>query len=139
MRLIAPTTALLLASLLAPSAATADCNHPAAITVAHGAVESTVEADAPATTIDCYQLTAKSGQSIAVTIAGAKDDTVFAVFAPGWRATCDAADDCDINGEQLSADEAKTWSDTAPATGAYLIVIDNSRSDSSYQLNVELH
>ena len=136
MRLIAPATALLVASC---SIAMADCNHPTAISVARGASESTVEADAPATTIDCYQLAAKAGQEITVTVAGAKDDAVFAVFAPGWRATCDAADDCDINGDQMSADEAKTWSDTAPATGAYLIVIDNSRSDSSYQLNVELH
>ena len=44
----------------------------------------------------------------------------------------------DIDGEALSEDDTKSWADTLPASGAYLIVIDNSRSDSDYRLNVVL-
>jgi hypothetical protein len=134
MRLIMSATALLLVS----SGAMADCNHPTPISAAPGAPESTVESDALPATIDCYQVTAQAGQQLSVTIAGSKNDAAFAVFAPGWTASCNAADDCDINGDQLSADAATNWSDAAPASGAYLIVIDNSLSDADYRLNVTL-
>ena len=52
-----------------------------------GDPESTVESDALLATIDCYQLTAQAGQQISVAIAGTKNDAVFAVFAPGWKAS----------------------------------------------------
>jgi hypothetical protein len=116
----------------------ADCNAPASIDVAAGAAESTVAADTPTTTLDCYQLTARAGEQLSITLGGAKNDAVFTLLAPGWRAHCDAVDDCDIDGEALSEDEAKSWADTLPTSGAYLIVIDNSRSDSDYRLNVVL-
>jgi hypothetical protein len=116
----------------------ADCNAPAPIDVAAGAAESTVAADTPTTTLDCYQLTARAGEQLSITLDGGKNDAVFTLLAPGWRAHCDAVDDCDIDGEALSEDETKSWADTLPASGAYLIVIDNSRSDSDYRLNVVL-
>jgi hypothetical protein len=125
------------ALLLASPSAMADCKHPAAIGLEPGAHDSTVEADAPSTTIDCYQFAAKVGQQVVIEISGGKGDAVFAVYGPGWEASCDTADDCDISGDLLGDEQTTEWSDTASVTGAYLIVVDNSRSDSDYRLNVE--
>ena len=133
MRLIVSAAALVVAS----SAALADCNHPTAIRLAAGASESTIEENAPGSTVDCYQFAATAGQQVSIELSGAKGDAVFAVFAPGWQASCDAAEDCDIVGDQLTEDQTTSWSDTVSATGAYLIVIDNSRGDGDYRLNVE--
>jgi hypothetical protein len=133
MRFIVSAAAL----FMVPSAALADCNHPAMISAAPGTSESTVDNDSPSSTIDCYQFIANAGQQVSVDVVGVKGDAVFAIFAPGWRATCDALDDCDVTGEQLSEDQATSWSDKVETTGAYLIVVDNSRSDLEYRLNVE--
>lgn len=124
--------------LLSGGSALADCNHPAQIAVTPGATESTAETDTPAATLDCYQVAAQAGQQLAVSLAGPKSDAVFAVYAPGWAASCNPEDDCDIAGDQLTADETRSWSGTVPVTGTYLIVIDNSRSDADYRLNVVL-
>jgi hypothetical protein len=118
--------------------ALADCNSPTPISVAAGAAESTVAADTPTTTLDCYQVTAQAGEQLSITLDGAKNDAVFTLLAPGWQAHCDTADDCDIDGDALSEDDAKSWTDTVPSSGAYLIVIDNSHSDADYRLNVVL-
>jgi hypothetical protein len=132
MRLIAPATALLLAS----SAAMADCNHPTRVGDAPG--EFTAESEATPATIDCYQVTAQAGQQLSVSLAGSNHDASFAVFAPGWQASCNAVDDCDITGDQLSPDAATDWTDKVSDAGAYLIVIDNAASDADYHLNVTL-
>jgi len=115
----------------------ADCKHPGSIGLAPGTRESTVESDAQSATIDCYQFAAQAGQQVVIEISGAKRDAVFAVFGPGWEASCDAAEDCDVTGDLLGDEQTTKWSDTISVTGAYLIVIDNSRSDSDYRLNVE--
>jgi hypothetical protein len=39
----------------------------------------------------------------------------------------------------LSEDDTKAWSDTVDAAGVYLIVVDNSKSGSDYELTVEMH
>jgi hypothetical protein len=130
---LAVIATLLLSVLLASPDARADCNHPPVINP-----NAPVETDAPTTTIDCYQVALPAGQRVSVAIAGAKNDAVFAVFAPGWTASCNAAEDCDVNGDQLSDDNVTRWLDTAPAAGAYLIVVDNSKSDADYRLTVEL-
>jgi hypothetical protein len=131
-------TVLAAALLLASSSAMADCNHPTVIKVADGGGESTIEENAPSATVDCYQFTGAVGQRVAVELTGGSRDAVFAVFAPGWQATCDATEDCDIVGDQLSDDAATSWLETLWVAGNYLIVIDNSRSDADYRLNVEL-
>jgi hypothetical protein len=123
---------------LCAGTAFADCNAPATINVTGSAAESTVAADAPTTTLDCYKFSANAGEQVSIALDGVKNDAVFTLLAPGWRAHCDAVDDCDIDGEALSEDDTKSWADTLPASGAYLIVIDNSRSDSDYRLNVVL-
>jgi hypothetical protein len=124
--------------LVSGGTALADCNRPAPISVTPTASESTVETDAPTTTLDCYQVSGQAGQHLSVSISGDKSDATLAVFAPGWKASCNAAEDCDIDGDELTGEAAKSWSDLLPVTGAYLIVIDNSRSDSDYRLNVVL-
>jgi hypothetical protein len=127
------------ALLLASSSAMADCNHPTVIKIADGGSESTIEENAPSATVDCYQFAGTVGQRVSIDLSGAKGDAMFAVFAPGWQALCDTAEDCDIVGDQLSDDQTTSWSETLWASGLYLIVIDNSRSDTDYRLNVEFH
>ena len=39
----------------------------------------------------------------------------------------------------MSEDNQTSWDDELDATGVYLIVIDNSKSDAEYRLTVELH
>ena len=135
MRLTVSTAALLLAS----ASAMADCNHPTVIKAADASGESAIEEDAPSATVDCYQFAGTAGQRVSIDLAGSKGDAVFAVFAPGWQAMCDMAEDCDIVGDQLTDDQATSWAETLAVAGSYLIVIDNSRSDSDYRLNVEIH
>jgi len=132
---IALAAVLLLAS---GGAALADCNRPTPINVTPTASESTVETDTPTTTLDCYQVAGQAGQHLSVAIAGAKSDATLSVYAPGWKASCNAVGDCDIDGDELTPDAARSWSDVLPVAGAYLIVVDNSRSDSDYRLNVVL-
>ena len=134
MRFLLSALALLLGS--AGGAMAADCGRPTTIQIDPGASSTTVASGPPSEMIDCYQVTAAAGQRLSVAIAGDENDAVFAVFAPGWQATCTALGDCDVNGDQLSDDEATTWSDSAPTAGAYLIVVDNSRSDAEYKLTV---
>jgi hypothetical protein len=128
MRLFLSAAALLLAS----SAAMADCGHPEMIQ----AVTDDVSATVPSGTVYCYQVAAVAGQQVTLAVASDANDVVFAVFAPGWQVNCSAAGDCDVTGDQLSDDEVTTWSEIAANNGNYLIVIDNSRSDADYRLNV---
>ncbi|HVH78363.1 MAG TPA: hypothetical protein VM782_03150 [Stellaceae bacterium] len=119
--------------LLSASAAFADCAHPETISA------SDLSATAASGAIYCYQVTAQAGQQINLSVTSANGDVVFAVFAPGWQVACTGEGDCDVEGEQLSEDEAKSWSDTAPSNGSYLIVIDNLRSDADYELAIDIH
>ncbi|HEX5453622.1 MAG TPA: hypothetical protein VFX06_07505 [Stellaceae bacterium] len=127
--------ALSVAALMAaaPAGALADCNHPEALRPG----DSTAASGAGGA-VECYQVALQAGEPVSIAIDSPRNDVVFAVFAPGWRTSCDAAGDCDVAGDQLGDDAVTRWADTAPATGSYLIVIDTSRSDADYRLSVEL-
>ena len=118
--------------LLSASAALADCAHPETIS------GTDISGTAASGVIYCYQMTAQAGQQMSLSVTSANGDVVFAVFAPGWQVACSTDGDCDVEGEQLSEDEATSWSDTAPRSGSYLIVIDNLRSDADYELTVDI-
>jgi hypothetical protein len=92
----------------------------------------------PLSTVDCYQVTARGNQVLSVTVDNADDDAVFALYAPGWTANCDGTGTCQLTGDLLSEDDTKAWSDTVETAGAYLIVVDNSKGGSDYELTVEL-
>lgn len=125
--------------LLSGMAAMADCNHPKPIEFSAGASAVTLDSGPPTATIDCYQVTGRSGQELTVAVEGAQHDAKLALYAPGWQANCNSSGDCDISGDLISDDGETDWADQLPGNGAYLIVVDNSKSDAEYRLSVELH
>lgn len=134
MRIWAVAAALVLVS---GAARAADCNAPAPIVFTPGSPSVTI-ANPGTDTIDCYQVTARTNQALTVAVDNEADDAVFALYAPGWSATCDAAGECHLVGDLLSEEDTKNWSDTVETAGSYLIVVDNSKSGADYELTVEL-
>jgi hypothetical protein len=123
--------------LVSGAASAADCGNPAPIVFDPGSASVTIAAP-PSSTVDCYQVTARGNQHMTITVDNEADDAVLALYAPGWAVKCGATGACDLTGDLLSEDDTKTWSDTAEAPGAYLIVIDNSKSGADYELTVDM-
>lgn len=123
--------------LVAGAARAADCSKPAPVVFEPGSASVTI-ANPGGSTSDCYQVTTRSAQVLSVSVDNDNDDVSFALYAPGWAATCNAAEECDLQGDLLSEDDTKAWSDTVEAAGTYLIVVDNSKSAADYELTVEL-
>src|SRR5580704_4666217 len=124
--------------LLSRGAALADCNHPKLIEFGLGASAVTLNSGPPTETVDCYQVIGRAGQEMGVTLEGAEHDAKLALYAPGWQASCDSSGDCDVSGDLMSEENETDWSDQLAASGAYLIVVDNAKSDAEYRLTVEL-
>jgi hypothetical protein len=133
--------ALLFGALFVVSGATraADCNHPLPIAFPAGATTVTLASGPLADAVGCFQLTARAGQKLTATVQDADHAVSLQLYAPGWKATCNTAADCDVSGDLLSEDNETSWSDQLETSGAYLIVVDNSRTDAEYKLIVELH
>jgi hypothetical protein len=127
------------ALLLAPAAAWAgNCNQPTTIQFPPNAASATIDSGPPTGTLDCYQIVGRTDQTLTLTLESASDDAVLALYAPGWSAKCNDAGDCELTGDLLSEADISDWSDKLEVSGAYLIVIDSSKSDSDYELTVEM-
>jgi hypothetical protein len=133
MRLFLLATALLVAWA---NAAFADCSQPAAIRFAAAAATATVASGDPTPSIECYRVTARANQELSVFLDDASG-AGLEIFTPGWTATCDTASECHVSGDIMSEPGETEWTDTLPAAGVYLIVIDNPRGD-EFRLTVEL-
>jgi hypothetical protein len=120
------------------AAEAADCNHPLPITFPAGATTVTLNSGPPADAVGCYQLAARAGQKLTATVQDADHAASLELYAPGWKATCNAAADCEVSGELLSENNETSWEDELETAGVYLIVIDNSKSDAEYKLIVQL-
>jgi hypothetical protein len=125
--------------LLSGMPAVADCNRPKRIEFGTGASVATLSSGPSTETVDCYQVIGRAGQELNVTLVGAARDAKLALYAPGWQASCDSSGDCDVSGDLISEEGETDWSDQLEANGAYLIVVDNSKSDAEYRLTVALH
>ncbi|HEY1797546.1 MAG TPA: hypothetical protein VGG57_15655 [Stellaceae bacterium] len=123
--------------LVAGAASAADCSRPTPVVFEPGSSSVTI-ANQESSSADCYQLTARGSQHLTITVDNAADDAVLALYAPGWAVKCDRDGACDLTGDLLSEDDTKTWSDIVEAAGAYLIVVDNSKSGADYELTVEM-
>jgi hypothetical protein len=119
--------------------ALADCSHPKPIQFGAGASAITLNSGPPTETIDCYQVTGRAGQELSIALQGAQHDAKLALYAPGWQANCQSSGDCDISGDLMSEEDETDWTDKLETNGAFLIVIDNSKSDAEYALHLELH
>jgi hypothetical protein len=120
------------------AAEAADCTHPLQIAFPAGATSVTLDSGPPADAVGCYQLTASTGQKLTASVQSDDRAAYLELYAPGWRASCSAAAECEVTGDLLSEENVTSWSDELDANGAYLIVVDNSRTDSEYKLTVEL-
>jgi hypothetical protein len=121
------------------AAEAADCGHPLPIAFPAGATSVTLDSGPPADAVGCYQLNATAGQKLTASVQNADHAAFLELYAPGWRASCTAAAECEVSGDLLSEDNQTSWDDELDATGVYLIVVDNSKSDAEYRLTVELH
>ncbi len=117
------------------AAMAADCSAPAPIVFEPGA--ASVMIASPPSSGDCFQYTARGNERVTITLDNAADDAVFAIYAPGWTAKCDGEGACELTGDLLSEDDTKAWADTL-SPGAYLIVVDNSKSGLDYELTVDM-
>jgi hypothetical protein len=116
----------------------ANCSQPAPIQFPPNAASVTIDSGPPTGTIECYQITARGNETLTLTLDSERDDAVFALYAPGWAAKCDAAGDCELSGDLLSEADINDWSDQLDVGGTYLIVVDSSKTDSDYQLTVAM-
>jgi hypothetical protein len=117
----------------------ADCNRPLTVAFPAGATRVTLASGPPAEAVGCYQLTARAGQKLTATVQDDGHAAFLELFAPGWKASCNAVADCEVNGDLLSEDNQTNWEDELETSGVYLIVVDNSKTDAEYKLTVELH
>ena len=131
-----PLAAALL--IVSGAAEAADCDHPLPIAFPAGATTVTLDSGPPADAVGCYQLNATAGQKLTATVQDADHAAFLELYAPGWKASCTAVAECEVNGDLLSEDNQTSWEDELDASGVYLIVIDNSKSDVEYRLTVEL-
>ncbi len=123
---------------LSGAAEAADCSHPLPIAFPPGTSIVTLDSGPPADAVGCYQLTARAGQKLTASVQTDDHAAFLELYAPGWRASCNASAECEVSGDLLSEDNETSWSDELETSGAYLIVVDNSRTDSEYKLTVEL-
>ena len=134
---LAAALLLVAALFISVAAEAADCNRPLPIAFPTGATTITLNGP-PADAVGCYQLTARAGQKLTTTVQDADHAASLELYAPGWKATCNAAADCEVSGELLSENNETSWEDELETAGVYLIVIDNSKSDAEYKLIVQL-
>jgi len=75
---------------------------------------------------DVYELAAREGQTMEVSITAFEDNAVFDLRAPGGRPLPGAAE----------GDDAKAWKGRLPATGTYRVTVGGTRGNAEYSLTV---
>jgi hypothetical protein len=120
--------------------AAADCAKPAEIHFAAGATSAVVEGGLARGDRDCWTITGRAGQTLAVTQRGAVDDNIaFQLYAPPWTVR-HTEDGWAMGGKTLpgagESDDAARFSGPLPVGGRYLIVIGTTRGSGVYQLVV---
>jgi len=85
---------------------------------------------------DYYFITARAGQTMAVTVSSEEENAVFDVYAPGARIVMDDGMET-IEGEALdNAVEQQDWQGELPNSGRYTLVVGGTRGNASYRLRV---
>lgn len=123
-------------------AALAACNPPQPVRFAAGALSADVAGGLPRGERDCFTVTAKAGQRLAVTQREAADSNiVLQIYRPVWK-TAVTPDGMQVNGAALKgaeegADAAK-WTGTLPVSGTYLLVLGTSRGSGDYHVHIAI-
>ncbi|PPQ29696.1 hypothetical protein CCS01_20810 [Rhodopila globiformis] len=124
--------------------AAAACDPPVAVRFAAGASSAELAGGIPRGSLDCFTVTARSGQHLAVSQrpAAGPSNIVMQIYKPGWKIT--RTDD----GPEIAAhalpgagegEDAKSWYGRLPASGTYLLVIGTTRGGGEYKVKVEIH
>src|SRR5207245_2645907 len=72
-----------------------------------------------------HVVTAKTGQTLNVSITSTEDNAVFQIYLPGERSTLAGAGETDA---------AMKWSGKLPTDGDYVIVVGPTRGNATYKL-----
>lgn len=120
-----PLALALLAALLLCAAAQARENRKT-LRFERGADSATVQGAVIRGDRDVYELSAREGQTMDVSIAAFEDNAVFDLRGPKGKALPGADE----------GDDAKTWKGRLPATGTYRIVVGGTRGNAEYALTV---
>ncbi|GFK93038.1 hypothetical protein NNJEOMEG_00867 [Fundidesulfovibrio magnetotacticus] len=119
--------AVLIVVLLACTAAVARENRKT-LRFERGADSATVQGAVIRGDRDVYDLGARAGQTMEVSVTAFEDNAVFQVFAPGGK-PLPGADE---------GDDAKAWKGALPASGTYRIVVGGTRGNAEYALTVSI-
>ncbi|MCC7112028.1 MAG: hypothetical protein IT382_22225 [Deltaproteobacteria bacterium] len=88
-----------------------------------------------------YQLTARAGQRMQVTVSAAENNAAFVAYVPGYRIVDDGGS-FQAEGATLpkagDLDDATRWQGPLPATGEYLLVVGGTRGNATYELAVSI-
>jgi hypothetical protein len=91
---------------------------------------------------DLYYLTAKAGQTLAVSLAALENNAVFAIYQPGYEVTPGEDGLTAIKGAALAgageSDDAMVWEGTLPVSGKYLIVVGGTRGNATYGFKITI-
>ncbi|MDQ7090179.1 MAG: hypothetical protein Q9M50_05970 [Methylococcales bacterium] len=86
-----------------------------------------------------YYFTAREGQMLNLDLASQENNATFSIYKPFYRLT-EADDVVEVKGEILngkkSAYQMKHWLGEVPISGQYLIVIEGSRGNVAYNLQI---
>lgn len=89
---------------------------------------------------DLYYLTARAGQTLAVSLSALENNAVFAIYKPGYAVTSDKDGFTEIKGAALAgageSDDATAWESSLPVSGKYLIVVGGTRGNATYRLKI---
>lgn len=91
--------------------------------------------------VDRYELTAKEGQVMKVSIRSEEDNAAFTVYLPGWEEKIEG-DMTFIEGPTLTGagegEDAMNCEAKLPAGGRYLVEVGGTRGNASYQLRITI-
>jgi hypothetical protein len=130
--------------MLSTQLAAAACDPPVAVRFAAGASSAELTGGIPRGSLDCFTVTARAGQRLAVSQrpAAQPSNIVMQIYQPGWR-IARTDDGPEIAARALpgagEGEDAKGWSGTLPASGTYLLVVGTTWGGGDYKIKVEIH
>ena len=136
----------LLAALLLPLAAwaadPAPVPTPRPIYFAPGAGRGTVGGHVTRGQPNLYSLIAVAGQTMTVTMTAPDDNAIFQIFEPGTTIGRNADGTLDFKGKALhaigSGEDPTRWRGRLTDRGTYLIVVDSTRGQARYSIDIRI-
>src|SRR5215471_639768 len=133
---------ILVVLLVWPSIAGAGpCDAPKPIRFAAGARAAELTGGVARGELACFTITARKGQSMAISPARQATDVVMQIYQPPWTIV-PSPDGIRVQGRPLpgaaEGEDATSWAGKLPETGRYLLVVGASWGGVEYHLRVEI-